>query len=129
VAAQYSWSGHWIKLGAHDPAYSYTGMPLNLSNYRYLKFFARAQNNTTNPEKIKIEIVSGPGAPHQANAYITGITAAWPANPITIDLLSISGASGYVEMGSLRQINIVYTNDDAVDKSGVVFYDSFSLSP
>lgn len=117
LASQYNvsvkdWQGHFCLFGGGNSGWG--EYPANLSSYRYLKFRARAQSATENPEIFKIELNSTP-------IYVSGLTTT--DNTFVIDLNS------YISIRSaISKMSIVYEKSKAVDKSGVVYFDDFRFS-
>lgn len=118
VSAFGSWAGHFQVLGGD--ANGWTAVPMDVSRFRWFRLWARAANNASNPEKIKIEIQSnGKTAPLQINFLST----TWSS--FTFDLNAIAPA--LLDKTTVKQINIIYENSNAVDKVGTVYFDEIEF--
>lgn len=113
--------GHYFALGGG--ADGLTSLPVNLSAFRYLKFWAKA-GVEGNPVRFRVEIKSNAGT---ASAPIGGLTAAW--EPYVVDMSLFPPAQ--LDKTSIKEFTIVF--EKAVVQSqggalqGVVYFDEFEL--
>jgi hypothetical protein len=114
-----TFAGHFILLGG--AADGWTAVPLNLSRYRFLRFWARAQNTGGNPGQFKIELISSAGT---ALLPLTGLTTTW--GQFVFDLNSFSSA--VLDKTSIKQMNILYEDTVVAHKVGSVFFDEIEFS-
>ena len=125
TAPRQDWSGHFFVFGGGDTGW--VAEPINLSGYRTLQFSALAVVGG-NPNKIKIEILSGVG---QSAAYeVVGLTTTgWGSYSVTL----ASPSSGTIDKTSVKQMNIIYekwrVDGAAGNRSGTVYFDKIQFVP
>lgn len=116
--------GHFFALGGG--ASGHTGLPVDLSAYRTLRFHAKA-GPAGNPVRFRVEIKSGGGK--VASAPIGGLTAAW--EPYTIDLGAFGAAQ--LDRAAVTEVVIVYEKDVIASQggslAGEVFFDEIEFRP
>jgi len=134
------WSGLFMIFGGGSNEATEDGwkpQPCDLSDYRYLSFWVKAEDDDKNPQKIKIELAYDDNdngsidpitekveilIPEDSSTSSTDISPTW--QKYIIDLNTISG----LDKSVIGQMNIIYEPSRAVDLSGVLNFDEFQLS-
>lgn len=115
----WDWQGHFCLFGGGNSGW--TAYPVNLSDYRYLKFRAKARSGTENPKTFKLEIQSS----NLRNYIASGLTTS--DQTFTVDLNALG-----VDKTSIQQINIIYerfrVNGAGGNGVGYVYFDDFRFS-
>jgi hypothetical protein len=114
-----AWQGHFCLFGGGNSGWG--EYPVNLSNYRYLKFRARARSAGENPVSFKVEVNS-------TSIYVDNLTTT--DKTFTLDLnASVPNRS------AISKISIVYekarVTSKGGSKAGVVYFDDirFTVNP
>lgn len=101
-------------------------VPVNVSGYRYLKFYAKA-GPEGNPGSVTYVLNSGAPAGNIGD-HLTGLTSAW--QPFTIDLDSFN--SDQLSKSSIKQIQFLFEKGVILSAGGsiqgVVYFDQIEFS-
>ena len=97
----------------------YIAVPHDFTGLTKLVLNAKAQSASQNPGTVKIELVDNGGTKF---AYIVGITdTKW--NSFTLVLSGFNGSSGRLDTTTIKQMNIIYEDSQAVNKAGGIYVD------
>lgn len=114
--------GHYFILGGGLDGFA--PQPVNLSAYRYLKFWAKV--GVGNPRRFAVGLQSNAPA-GVATAYIDGLTTAW--EQYTVDMNGFPPTS--LDKGTLKQIQLDFQRavvlSQGGDLQGVVYFDDFEF--
>jgi len=133
VSPSGSYVGIYFILGGG--ANGYTAYPHNFSGYSKISFWMKGNSAKETPKNIKIEIVDKNGTrfaviPNDTTTPNSPLSTQWKNYVINfskfLDSADWAKAVG-IDAASIQQVNIVYEDWRAVNKTGKVFYDEIEF--